>query len=128
MNARLSREFICRARLLFFHRSFLGLLVLALAGVARAQITAQDDAAKTNYTGGWSSGLNGGTGFGAWTMVNSPNNTSNSFSGFFIEGGANQISVSNKSFAMFANGASAAITPWRIVASVIRSPWVRSSR
>lgn len=39
-----------------------------LAGIASAQIVASDYATDPTYSGGWSAGQNGGTGFGAWSF------------------------------------------------------------
>jgi len=39
-----------------------------LAGLASAQVVASDYATNPTYSGGWSAGQNGGTGFGAWSF------------------------------------------------------------
>lgn len=39
-----------------------------MAGVCSAQVVAADSASNPIYTGGWSSGQNAGTGFGAWSF------------------------------------------------------------
>ena len=77
---------------------------LLVASQIQAQSVAQDDAAKLVYANGWQSGTNGGTGFGPWTLFANPG--VGDFSGFFIGGsGAGSVDVSNKSFAIYANGA-----------------------
>ena len=76
-------------------------------------IIAQDSAASTAYSNGYS-GQNGGFGFGAFTVVTStPSNTNNnSFAGSFIgdatkseNGSGGGVNSSGKSFGTYANGA-----------------------
>lgn len=40
-----------------------------MSGVCSAQVVASDSASNPVYTGGWSAGQNGGTGFGAWSFT-----------------------------------------------------------
>lgn len=44
------------------------LTMLAMGVAAQAVIVAQDNAGDAAYAGGWTTGTNGGTGFGAWTI------------------------------------------------------------
>jgi hypothetical protein len=80
---------------------------LSLAHSGSAQVLAQDNAAQTVYTNGWSSGTNGGTGFGPWVLTNTPNVAGSDFSGFFLGdcGVAAVNSTNNRSFGIYANGA-----------------------
>ena len=101
----------CRHFLSAFHplRSFLLAVAVGCGwfngGQALAQVVAQDDAAQTNYNGGWSTGVNGGFGFGPWVMADNNLPASNAYSGFFIgDCGVASINVSNKSFGIYANG------------------------
>ena len=56
--------------------------VLLLPIIASAATVGSDNAG--NYTTAtWTSGFNGGTGFGAWTFTNDNDNTTN-FAGYFI--------------------------------------------
>ena len=80
-------------------------LCLAAAS-AHAQITAYDDAARTNYNGGWNNALNSGYGFGAWNLLQNNNPGAGDFSGFYTgSSGIGAVDVTNKSFGIYANGA-----------------------
>ena len=48
---------------------------------ARAVCNQSDDASQSAYSGGWTNGADGGSGFGAWVLTPSPNNGNG---GFFI--------------------------------------------
>lgn len=61
------------------------LLLGPLASWANAQ---SDNASQPAYSSGWTSGSNGGSGFGAWTLINGPAN-----SGFFIGNSNNNGSM-----------------------------------
>ena len=69
---------------------------------SHAQIVASDVA--SNYTG-VSTGTNGGTGFGPWTVVANQNGTT-SYAGFFIgnPGSAGITDLSNPSFGTIVTG------------------------
>jgi hypothetical protein len=72
-----------------------------VAGAASAQI-ASDNAGNAAYSGGWSVGTNGGTGFGAWAFNNSPGSGS---AGVFIgdPSTAGISGMSSNSFGFYAN-------------------------
>jgi hypothetical protein len=93
------------------------LISSALAGAAFAQI-ASDDA--SNYTGGWSTGSNGGFGFLDWSLDNNDNGAS-VFGGNFIGNstdGAGDINTgTNQSFGLFANPSAAFSTATRSFAA-----------
>ena len=64
-----------------------GATVTPLPGAsARAAVLAFDDASHPAYNAGWTSGTNGGSGFGPWTLV--PTQNSNT-GGFFVGSSAN---------------------------------------
>jgi len=70
---------------------------------------AEDEAAHSAYNGGWDSGKNAGTGFGAWLFQKNGGVSSDSHAGYFIAGAATQPDLDNvapvgKAFGMFANG------------------------
>ena len=80
--------------------------MLAWAEPALALLIATDDATQATYdTGGWTTGDNGGSGFGAWTLTTPTN------SGTFV-GSSNDIRTiftNNDAWGLFAdNGATAA--------------------
>ncbi len=45
-----------------------GVIALSVAAVSHAANLASDDAADVAYSGGWTNGSNGGSGFGAWVL------------------------------------------------------------
>ena len=70
---------------------------------------AEDEASHSGYNGGWDSGKNAGTGFGAWLLQKEGGVASDSHTGFFIAAAAAQPDLDNvapvgKAFGMFANG------------------------
>lgn len=71
-------------------------------GVLNAAITIYSDDA-SNYGGGWTTGSNGGTGFGAWTITS--DGGTGGFAGAFIGDPtiAGVTGMSSTSFALFAN-------------------------
>jgi hypothetical protein len=82
-------------------------LILASAGAVSA-ITHNDNA--DNYGNGWTSGSNGGTGFGAWTLSSSGG--TGGFAGAFL-GNPSDADISgmptnsnSRSFALYANTSS----------------------
>jgi len=78
-----------------------------LAGAASAQI-ASDNAGNAAYSGGWNTGSNGGSGFGAWALTGS-NGTSGFFGNYVGETGQG-----NPSFGIYSGGdASASSTAAR---------------
>jgi hypothetical protein len=91
------------------------LLALAVTATAQAQnITASDNA--SNYSGGWSTGTNGGTGFGNWTITsnNDPAATPPYYAGAFTGNAslAGITGMSDPSFGLYANpgGTNATVT------------------
>ena len=92
--------------------SALTLLLVGAASSAQADtIIAQDNASYAVYNGGSFNGLNGGTGFGAWS-VNSPNGGSfignSTNNGGVPSGGIN--STGGKAFGIYSNGAQTTAT------------------
>ena len=90
-----------------------GMAVCLSAGpAARAAVLGADDAAAAAYNTGWTSGTNGGSGFGPWIL--SPAQNTNT-SGFFVgtsanngDGGGNalppsDIDVTGESWGIYAN-------------------------
>lgn len=92
--------------------TFSSLLLVALLPSAFAADVinlAEDEASHSAYNGGWESGKNSGTGFGAWLFQSAGGVQSDSHSGFFIAQGSSQGDIDNvglggKAFGMFANG------------------------
>ena len=78
-------------------------LAAFLTHQSHAQVVASDVA--SNYSG-VTTGTNGGTGFGPWTVVANQNGTT-SYAGFFIgnPGSAGITDLPNPSFGMYANPA-----------------------
>jgi hypothetical protein len=75
---------------------------IALSSGALAANEASDNASTANYPGGtWTTGSNGGTGFGSWTLTSTP---SGGFAGSYIGGTA----IGNPSFGLFSGGNNAA--------------------
>ena len=82
----------------------MGIAVVALAGAASANAIVFDCAFDPAYNDGWQTGDNGGTGFGAWTLVESNNaghfvGSSNNNGG----GGGPGIDTVGKSWGAWAN-------------------------
>jgi hypothetical protein len=87
-------------------------VALATGATAKAQITGNDTAA--NYGGGWTTGSNGGTGFGNWTITS---NSGTGGAGVFT-GNASAAGISgmaDPSFGLYANpdGSGAYVTAAR---------------
>lgn len=90
-------------------RVTLALAVLITVGTAaNAALIANDDASQSAYSGGWTNGSNGGTGFGAWAQTNFNDGGA---AGFFKASLASNTDLSigtggsNNAFGTFANGA-----------------------
>ena len=89
-----------------------GAVVLIVPRTLSAAVLAADDAARAAYNGGWTSGTNGGSGFGPWALT--PGQNSNN-SGFFVgtsanngDGGGNapppgDVDVAGEAWGMYAN-------------------------
>lgn len=83
------------------------LLIAAVASIAvysgaQAANEASDNASTTNYPGGtWTTGSNGGTGFGSWTLTSTP---AAGFSGAYIGGTA----IGDPAFGIYSGGDNAA--------------------
>ena len=85
---------------------FIGLTV---AGASDRLNIAEDEATHSAYNGGWESGKNAGTGFGAWFFKTAGGQIPDSHSGFFIASSTAQPDLENagpagKAFGLFANG------------------------
>jgi hypothetical protein len=88
------------------------ILVFALSGfpAAFAATVAVDAASNSVYNSGWTAGLNGGSGFGAWTLSPQPNGSAGFFvgdstlNGTFPSGG---INTGGRAFGLYGNGAAA---------------------
>jgi len=70
---------------------------------------AEDEATHSAYNGGWQSGKNSGTGFGAWLFQTAGGVGTDSHSGFFVANSTEQKDLENagtngKALGMFANG------------------------
>lgn len=86
----------------------LRLILAAVVGLAAtgAPVFAQDNAALAAYNSGWTNGANGGSGFGAWNLLQNNNPGAGDFSGFYTgSSGVGAVDVTNKSFGIYANGA-----------------------
>ena len=86
------------------------LVVFLLASSAFAATPGTDNA--SNYTGGWTTGSDGGTPatFGPWDLSGNNNNGTTIFAGYFIGDstvGSGNINTSGVSFGMYANPATA---------------------
>ena len=81
---------------------FLGILLFAHPSFSQLVTTNGSDNAG-NYSGGWTNGANGGTGFGPWAL--SSGNGTSGFGGTFtgIPGGAGVTGISSDSFGLYAN-------------------------
>ena len=76
--------------------------------LGEATNVAEDDASQSAYSGGWSDGSNGGSGFGKWTFT-TEGNDNDRHSGFFTAETKNNpdlngIQKADKAFGLFANG------------------------
>lgn len=81
--------------------------LVTLSASAEPTNIAEDDASQ--YSDGWGSGKNGGTGFGAWTQTSEGNAAENRHAGFFIattdnNKDLNGIAKDGKAFGLYANG------------------------
>ncbi len=70
---------------------------------------AEDEAAHSAYNGGWESGKNSGTGFGAWFLQSSASTGPDSHSGYFVasssaQGDMDNVAPAGKALGMYANG------------------------
>ncbi len=85
-----------------------GFVLVAAIATVRAANVASDNANDATYTGtsSWSTGQNGGSGFGAWTLASDANGGS---AGFFLAGSGdtdlNGIATGTHAWGTFANGA-----------------------
>lgn len=70
---------------------------------AQTVTNASDNAG--NYSSGWTNGANGGTGFGAWTLVSSNGTLTSSYGGSFVGNPASAgiAGMSTNSFGLYAN-------------------------
>jgi hypothetical protein len=87
--------------------STLAAFTILLAQHASATIVASDTAADPTYNSGWSTGENGGTGFGAWTLTQTSGNI-DGFNGQFI-GSSPNIDTSGKAFGEYGNTGNSAV-------------------
>jgi hypothetical protein len=84
--------------------------VLSVFTTAFAANVAYDAASNSTYDSGWTAGLNGGSGFGAWTLSPQPNGSAGFFvwdstqNGTFPSGG---INTGGESLGFYGNGAAA---------------------
>ena len=78
-------------------------VIAATATSSNAQPIASDNAG--NYGGGWTSGSNGGTGFGAWTIDSGNGGNGTGFGGTIIGNStaAGITGMTNPSFGLYAN-------------------------
>lgn len=70
---------------------------------------AEDDAAHSAYNGGWESGKNAGSGFGAWQFQSQGGGVNDSHVGYFLASAGSQgdiegVAPAGKAFGMYANG------------------------
>ena len=84
-------------------------MTVVVSSGALAATVASDNASTSNYPGGtWTTGSNGGVGFGAWTL--NPNLPGGGFSGSYIGGTA----LGNPTFGIYSGGAAdASFTAYR---------------
>jgi hypothetical protein len=75
--------------------------LLLVQSAATASSIASDNASNPTYSGGWSNGQNGGTGFGAWSLAN--NNGGSLFAGNFIAPSTQIGPNIGTAFQMYAN-------------------------
>ena len=77
-------------------------MATAVPSISLSASVASDNASAANYPGGtWTTGSNGGTGFGSWTLTSTP---ADGFSGSFIGGTA----VGTPAFGLYSGGDAAA--------------------
>ena len=77
-------------------------MAVAVPSISLSASVASDNASTANYPGGtWTTGSNGGTGFGAWTLTATPNGGS---AGSYIGGTA----IGNPAFGIYTSGNAAA--------------------
>ncbi len=89
-------------------------LVLCAASAAVCvplEIVSQDDASQEDYKPGWSSGKNGGNGFGKWNLQTKTGSGGRSHAGFYVANTAdksdlNGVAEDGKAFGVYANGTS----------------------
>ena len=88
---------------------------------APLEIISQDDAGQDDYKPGWSSGKNGGNGFGKWNLQTQTGGGEHSHAGFYVastsdKSDLNGIAEDGKAFGEYANGtafeAAAAFRPF----------------
>ncbi len=90
-------------------RTFLVLLLTLTAVIHAERVNlAEDDASHSAYGSVWETGKNGGSGFGAWTLLTDAAGD-NRFAGFFLANPETNRDVTgilkeNKAFGLFANG------------------------
>jgi hypothetical protein len=75
---------------------------VACSAAVFAANVANDNAGNSAYSDGWTTGDNGGTGFGNWTLTSTPNG---GFAGSYVGG----TSQGNPSFGIFAGNSSTAL-------------------
>ena len=90
----------------------LTLMSVALVATVNATTPGTDNAADAAYATAWTNGTDGGTAatFNPWDLTNNNNNGTTLFAGYFIgdsTAGSGNINTSGKSFAIFANPATA---------------------
>ena len=84
--------------------------VVVVSSPSFAASVAFDCASNSTYDSGWTSGMNGGSGFGAWTLTPQPNGSAGFFvwdstqNGSFPSGG---INTGGESLGFYGNGAAA---------------------
>ena len=76
---------------------------------APLDIVSQDDASQEEYKPGWSSGKNGGNGFGKWNLLTKTGSGEHSHAGFYVantsdKSDLNGVADDGKAFGMYANG------------------------
>ena len=76
---------------------------------APVEIISQDDASQEDYKPGWSSGKNGGNGFGKWNLQAQTGSGEHSHAGFYVastsdKSDLNGIAEDGKAFGEYANG------------------------
>ena len=108
-GANLVRDILHAMKLLLFT-----ILLPLLIGLSTVQSSdrinvAEDEASHSAYNGGWESGKNSGSGFGAWLFRTAGGAQPDSHAGFFIANSSTQRDLDNaapegRAFGMFANG------------------------
>lgn len=84
-------------------------LLLSHAAASERINIAEDEASHSAYNGGWNDGMNSGTGFGPWVLMQQGVGAEFSHAGFFVghtnqQGDLNQIATANRALATYANG------------------------